>query len=139
MAFHARRRATMSVGQMRRWHVTPDIIRPCVLPKGRVGIPRFISSNSMSSPRAIMTCHARRRSSVCVVQRDPDIPPPTSYSRLGCPRAMQHVTPNIIRLRVLHKGYDGMPHPTLCDHVSCPRAMMACHALHSLIVCVVQG
>ena len=72
----------MCVAQMQRWHETTDIVRPCVLLKGHVGIPRFMSSNSMGSPRAIMACNARRRSSVYVVQSDADMPYRTSYNLL---------------------------------------------------------
>ena len=82
MVCHARGSSTMYVAQMRRWHETSDIVRPCVILNGHMGIPRFISSNSMSSPRAIMACHARRRSSVCVVRRDADMPHPMSYNLL---------------------------------------------------------
>ena len=116
----------LCVAQMRRWNETPDIVRPCVLLKGHVGIQRFMSSNSMSSPRAIMACHSRRRSSVCVVQRDADMLHPTSYKLLRCPRAMRHATPNVVRLCVLQKVYDGSTRPSSV-RVCSPKALMACH------------
>ena len=126
MAYHARRRPTMCVAQIRRCHETLDIVRPCMLLKGHVGKPRFMSCNSMSSPREIMACHARRRSSVCVVQSDADMPHPTSYNLLLCPRAMRHATPNVVRLCVLQKDYDRLTRPS--SFVVCsPKALMACH------------
>ena len=33
MPCHARRLSTVCVAQRRYWHVTPDNVRPCVLPK----------------------------------------------------------------------------------------------------------
>ena len=126
MACHAKRRPTMCFAQMRIWHETPTIIRPCVLLKGHVGIPHFMSSNSMSSPRAIMACHARRRSFVYIVQSDADMPHSMSYNLLVCPSPMRHATPNVIRLCVLHKVYDGMPQPSSI-RVCSPKALMAFH------------
>ena len=39
---------------------------------------------------------------------------------------MRHATPNVVQLFVLHKVYDGMPHPSFV-RVCSPKALMACH------------
>ena len=41
MSCHARRRPTLRDAQRHRWHATPDVVRPCVLPKGDDGMPRL--------------------------------------------------------------------------------------------------
>ena len=68
MACHARRRSTVCAAKRRRWHATPDAVRPCV-PKGDDGMPRPTSLERVCCPKAMMTCHARRRSTVCAAQR----------------------------------------------------------------------
>ena len=47
---------------------TPDVIQPCVLSKGGDVMPRLISSDRACSPRAVMSCHARRCRS-CVLPK----------------------------------------------------------------------
>ena len=88
MACHARRRSTVCAAKRRRWHATPDavrpcvlpkgddgmhatpdVVRPCVLPKGDDGMPRPTSLDRVCCPKAMMACHARRRSTVCAAQR----------------------------------------------------------------------
>ena len=69
MACHARRRPTVYAVKGRRWHATPDVVRPFVLPKGDDGMPRPTSLERVCCPKAMMTCHARRRSTVCAAQR----------------------------------------------------------------------
>uniref|UniRef100_A0A494G8N8 Uncharacterized protein n=1 Tax=Solanum lycopersicum TaxID=4081 RepID=A0A494G8N8_SOLLC len=68
-----------------------------------------------------MDCHARRRSTVCAVQR-----------------RCWHVTLDVIRSCVLSTGGDVMPRPTSFDRESCPMAMMACHTQRRLTLYAVQ-
>ena len=44
-------------------------VRPCVLSKGGDGMPRPTSSDGLCCTKAIIECHARCRSSMCVVPR----------------------------------------------------------------------
>ena len=67
MAFHTRRHSTVFAVQGRRWHATPDAVRPFVLPKGDDGMPRPMSYDLVCCPKAVMTCHARLRLTVCAV------------------------------------------------------------------------
>ena len=69
-------------------------------------MPRPTSYNRMCFPKAIMEFHARRRSTVCAVQK-------------WC----WHVTPYVVRQCLRSKAYDGMPRPTSFDRVCCPRAV----------------
>ena len=46
----------------------PDIVRPCVLPKGDDVMPRPMSSDRMCSLKAMMACHARP----CVLSKGDD-------------------------------------------------------------------
>ena len=78
--------------------------------KGHDGMPPPTSFDRVCGPKAIMESNARRRSTVCAVQR-----------------RCWHVTLDVVRLCVLYKGGDVMPRPTLFDRVSYPKAMMACH------------
>ena len=94
-----------------RWHVTPDVVRPCLPSMGYYGMPRQMSFDHVCFPKAIMACHARRRSTVCAVQR-----------------RLCHATPDVVRPCVLPKGGDVMPCPMSSDHACCPRAEMSCHA-----------
>ena len=68
MSCHARRRLTVNAAQRRWWHATSDVVQQCVLSKGGDVMPRPTSSNCMCCPRAVMACHARRRSTVCDVK-----------------------------------------------------------------------
>ena len=101
---------------------TPDVVRPCMLPKGHVGMQRPTLSNCVCSPKAMMACNTQRHSTVCVVQG----------RRL-------HATPDVVRLCFLSKCNDSMSRPTSSDHVCFPRAMMASHARRHLVVYIVQG
>ena len=120
MACHARRRPTVYAVKGRRWHATPDVVRPCVLQKGEDGMPRQTPFDRVC-PKAMMACHARRRSTVCAAQR-----------------RWWHATPDVVRPCVLPKGDDGMPRPTSFNCVCCPKAVMACHARHRSTVCAAQ-
>ena len=68
MACHARRRSTVCAAKRRRWHATPDAVRPCV-PKGDDGMPRPMSFDRVCVPKVMMACDARRRSTMCAAQR----------------------------------------------------------------------
>ena len=69
MSFHARSHSIVCAALRRLWHATPDVVRPCVLPKGDVGMPRQTSFDRVCFPKAVMACRARRRSTVCAIQR----------------------------------------------------------------------
>ena len=69
LACHARRRSTVCAVQRRSWHVTPDVVRPCLPSMGYYGMPRPMLFDCVCCPKAIMACHARRRSTGCAVQR----------------------------------------------------------------------
>ena len=69
MACHARRSPTVCAAQGRCVYATPNVVRPCVLPKGGEVMPCLTSFDRVCCPRAVMSCHARRSLTVCVVQR----------------------------------------------------------------------
>ena len=84
---HARRLSIVCAALRRLWHATPDVVRPCVLPKGDDGMPRptsfdrFVQAKGndgmprptlfhrVCCPKVMMSCHARRHSIVCAAQR----------------------------------------------------------------------
>uniref|UniRef100_K4DGJ6 Uncharacterized protein n=1 Tax=Solanum lycopersicum TaxID=4081 RepID=K4DGJ6_SOLLC len=57
MAYHAEVVPLCAV-QGQRWHVTPDVIRPHVLPNSDDGIARTISYHHVCAPKAKMSSHA---------------------------------------------------------------------------------
>ena len=65
MSCHACCLSTLCAALRRCWHATPDVVRPCVLPKGDDGMPRPTSFDNVFCLRAVMSCHARRRSTTC--------------------------------------------------------------------------
>ena len=73
----------------------PDVVRPCVLSKDSDGMPCPMSLDRVCCLQAMIACHARRCSTVCVVQRQ------------RC-----HATPDVA-YRVQSKGGNVMPSPTL--------------------------
>ena len=84
-------------------------------------MPRPTSFDRVSCPRVVMSCHTRRRLTVCAVQVR------------WC-----HAMHDVLRLCVLPSDDDIMPHPTSFDRVCCPKAVMSCHAQRSLTVCAAQ-
>ena len=58
MACHAQGRSTVCAVQRQGWHVTPDVVRPCVLSKGGDVMPRPTSFDCVCCLKAIMACHA---------------------------------------------------------------------------------
>ena len=82
-----------------------EVVRLCVLPKGDYIISFLTSSNRVFYPWAMITFHDH----VCF------------------PRAMNAFTPDVVRLCVLYKGHDCMPHPMIYHHVCYPNLKMACH------------
>ena len=148
---HAPRRPTVGAVQGRRWHAKLDVIRPCVLSKGGDGMPRLTSCDRLWCPRAVISCHARRRPIVfCPMammscHERPRCSPRAVISCLAPRRptvsAVQgrrwHATPDVIQPCVLSKGSDCMPHPMSSDCLCCPKAMIACHARRRLTVCAV--
>ena len=117
-----------------------------VLSYGSDVMPRPTLFDRACRPRAVMSCHARRRSTMCAFQRQDGMPRPTSFDRLCSPKVMMacharrlstvcavqrrrcHATLDIFRPCVLPKGDDGMPRPMSFDCLCCPKVMMACHA-----------
>ena len=104
------------------------VVRPCVLSKGyagmqrlsafylcvvqgRYGMPCSILSIRVCGKKVIMSCHDRRRLTVCAVKVQ-----------------RRHATPNTVRSYVLSMCYDGSPLPMFFDRLCCLRAMMACYA-----------
>ena len=69
MSCHARRLSTVCAAQRRCWHATPDVVRLCVLPIGDVDMPRLMSFDRLSFPKAMMACYARCSSTMCAAQR----------------------------------------------------------------------
>ena len=45
-----------------------NVVRPCVQSKGGDVMPYLTSFDRVCCPRAVITCHARRRQTVCAVQ-----------------------------------------------------------------------
>ena len=119
--FYARRHPTMCVVQGRRCHATPDVVLPSGHSKGGDVMPRPTSYERACSQRAVMSCHARRRLTICASQG-----------------RCWHATTDIIRSCVLPNGDDGIQLPTSFDGVCFPKVMMACHARSRSIVCAIQ-
>ena len=71
MACHARRRSTVCAAKRRRWHATPDAVRPCVLPKGDDGMH--------ATPDVVRPC--------VLPKGDDGMPRPTSLDRVCCAKA----------------------------------------------------
>ena len=82
----------------------PDVVRPCVLPKGGDGMPRSMLFDRMRCPKEVMSCHARHLSTVCAVQ-------------MRC----WHATPDVVRRCVLPKGDVGMPRLTSFNCLVLPK------------------
>ena len=73
---------TVCAVQKRLWHATPDVVRPCVLPKGDDGMPRPTSSDRVCCPKAAMSCHARR-CRPCVLSKGGDVMPRPTLLTVG--------------------------------------------------------
>ena len=58
-----------TVCAVQRWlcHATPDVVQPCVQSKEGDVMPRRMSLDCVCFPKAVMACHARRRSIVFAV------------------------------------------------------------------------
>ena len=156
-------------------HATPNVVRPCLPSKGDDGIRCLTPSDCVSYskggdgmtcqmsfdrvcyPKALMACHARRRSS-CLNSKGYDgMPHRTSFDCMCSPKAVMecharrlstvcalqrqlfHVTPDVVRPCLPSKGYDGMPRPTSFGHVCNQKAVMSCHDRRNLPVCAYQG
>ena len=84
-------------------------------------MPRLTSFDRVCCPKAMLACHARRRSTICAALR-----------------RLWHTTLDVVQPCVLPKGDNGMPRPTSFDQLCYPKAMMACHARRSSTVCAAQ-
>ena len=141
---------TMCAVQGRWCNATPDVVLLCVQSKGGDVKPRPTSFDIVCHLRAMMECHARRRSTVCAVSRrrcyaKPDVvwpcvlpkggdvmPLPTSSDRVMSCHA------RCCRPCVLSKGGDVMPRPMSFDFAFSPRMVMSCHTRHPSTVCAVK-
>ena len=65
---------TVCAVQRRLWHATPDVVQPCVLPKGDDGMPRPTLSYRVCCPKAVMSSHARCYR-LCVLSKGGDVMP----------------------------------------------------------------
>ena len=68
MEYHAQRHSTVCAVYVRRWNVTYNFVQQCVLPNGHARTRRPTSSDRVCCPKAVMACHALRRSTVFPVQ-----------------------------------------------------------------------
>ena len=68
MEFHSQRHLTVYDVQGTCCHATSNVILMCVHSKGDDGMPHATSSIYVCSPRMLMACHSRARSTVCVLQ-----------------------------------------------------------------------
>ena len=83
----------------------PDVVRPCVLPKGGDVMPCPTSSDRVLSYGGdVMPCPT-----MCAVQE-----------------RLSHDMPHVFLLWVQSKGGNGMPRQTSSDLVCYPTAVMAC-------------
>ena len=62
-----------------------DILWPCVLAKSNDGMPRLTYFDCVCCQRAIMACHARRRSPCVLSKGKDDMSCPTSSDDESCP------------------------------------------------------
>ncbi|TMW88188.1 hypothetical protein EJD97_018934 [Solanum chilense] len=153
MACHARRRPTVCAAKGPCWHVTPNVIRPCVLSEGNDGIKYPTLSDRVCCTRVMMTCHVDVVPP-CVLLKgeyrigmpniikpcvqsmgDDNMPRPTLSNRVCFPRVKLDVMPVVIR----PCGEDGISCPPSSDHLCFPMAMMECHARRHPTVCATQG
>ena len=95
----------------------PDVVRPCLLPKGVYVMPLPMWIDRVYYPRAVMSCHARR-CRPCVLSKGSDVMPlPTSSDSVYSLRAVMSCHARRCRPCVLCNGIDVMPHsmlPTVC-------------------------
>ena len=111
MESNARCRGTVCATYRRYGHSTPDIIKPCVIPKGDYGMPSPTLFGHLCCPMPMQSFHARHHQTICAIQR-----------------RLRHAKFNMVRPCLYFKGYDGLPCLPPSDCVYCPRRMMACHA-----------
>ena len=67
----------------------PDVVRPCVLPKGHSGMSRPTSSDHLYNPRAMIACMHNVVQVYMLSKGDCGMPRPTLSDRVSCLRAMQ--------------------------------------------------
>ena len=111
MECHSRLHPTTCAAQWPCRHVTPDVVRSCVLSKGDDKLPHQTLSDYVYSPKEMMACHVDVIQ-LCVLPKGDDTIAIT----------------NIVRTCVRSKGYDIMTRLMSCDSVCFSRVMMACHA-----------
>ena len=84
----------------------PDVVRPCVLPKGGDVMPRPTLSDRVCCLRAVMACHARRSRPSVLFKGDDVMPRPT-----------------LVTVCAIQEGYV-IPSLTSSDCACSPRAVM---------------
>ena len=122
MTCHTRCRTIVCAVQGVWYHPMHDVVHPCVLSNGDDGMPRRTFLICVSTTRAIIVFHDRRRPAVCVVQS-----------------LWWHAKPDIVWPCMLLKVNDGMPLSTSSDSLYYPIATRACHARCRFTVCAFQG
>ncbi|TMW80697.1 hypothetical protein EJD97_016477, partial [Solanum chilense] len=118
------RRPTVCAAKGPCWHVTPNVVRPCVLSKGNDGIKYPTSSDRVCCMRVMMTCHVDVVPPCVLLKGDDSIDMPNVIRPCGDDVI---TTTNVVRLCVLHNCDDGMPLPTSSVRICSPKVMMACH------------
>ncbi|TMW81013.1 hypothetical protein EJD97_012821, partial [Solanum chilense] len=139
MAFHAQRSNTVCATQWPCRHVTPYVVRSCVLSKGDYNMPFPTSSDYVYFTRA------RRNATLNVVR--PYLLPngnvgmnrPMSFNRMCSPNAMMALHGRCCSSVCVFRRDDDMPQLMLYDRLCCPRAMMACKTRRRSTVCVSKG
>ncbi|TMW80672.1 hypothetical protein EJD97_016943 [Solanum chilense] len=143
MECHARHHPTVCAAKGPCWHVTPNVVRLCLLSKGNDSMKYPTSFDRVCCTRVIMACHV-------------DVVPPCELLK-GDDRIVIH---NVIQPCVQSKGNDYMPRPTSSNRVCFPRAkldvmadviqpcsdrswclsaIMACYARRRSTICTIQG
>ena len=122
MSYQARRSLTVYAVQGWWWHDTPDVVPPCVLPKGEDVMSHQTSSDRVCCLMAMKACHVWRHPTPCVTQGP-----------------WRHSTPYVIRSFVLSKGYDNKQHSMSSDTICFSRAMMTHIAWCRPTMCAFQG
>ena len=118
MDCHVRCRSTVCALQRRLFHVTPDVVRSCLLSRVYDGMPRRMSFGRVCCPKAMMACHARRRSIVCAVKRWCVIHDRRNLTVCPYQGRLCHATPDIVISYVQSMGGSIMPRltlPTVCS------------------------
>ena len=101
----------------------PDIIRPCMVSNRDDSMSRPRLSDRVCCPRGMMACHARHRSTRCMLSKSDDgIHTRRILTMCIGQRPLLHATPDVLQSCILSKGDDVMPRSMSYDHVRYQRA-----------------